>query len=86
MVDGETGNERLGRRGLEFGVGLFVPMDVAFFRRFAFFEGLLFVGGGFRGEAEVLDDVLGSLGDDVADGVEATAAGAADDLAEVADG
>ena len=86
VIDGEAGDERLGRGGLEFGEGLFVPMHVAFFRRFAFFEGLLFVGGGLGGEAEVFDDVLGGLGDDVAGGVESTAAGAADDLAEVADG
>jgi len=86
VVDGEAGNKRLGRGGLEFGVGLFVPVDEAFFRRLAFFEGLLFVSGSLGGEAEVLDDVLGSLGDDVAGGVESAAAGATDDLAEVADG
>ena len=86
MKDGEAGDERFGRGGLELGEGLFVPMDVALFRRFAFFEGLLFVGGCFRGEAEVFDDVLGGLGDDVTNGVETTAACTADDLAEVADG
>ncbi len=55
VMDGEAGDERLGRGGLEFGEGLFVPVDVAFFRRFALLEGLLFVswwlslpGGGFR--------------------------------------
>ena len=85
MVNGEAGDERLERSGLEFGVGLLVPMDVAFFRRFAFFEGLLFVSGGFRGETNVFDDVLGCLGDDVADGVESTAPSAAYDLAKVAD-
>ena len=30
VVDGETGNERLGRRDLELGEGGLVPMDVAF--------------------------------------------------------
>ena len=73
MVDGEAGNERLGRCGLEFFVGLFIPVDEAFFRWLAFLEGLLFVNCGFGGESEVLDDVLGRLGDDVADGVEPTA-------------
>jgi hypothetical protein len=85
VIDGETGDKRLRRSCLEFGEGLFVPMHVAFFRRFAFFEGLLFVSGSFRGEAEVFDDVLGGLGDDVAGGVEAAATGAADNLAEIAD-
>ena len=85
VVDGEAGDEWLGRGGLEFGVGLFVPMDVAFFRWLAFFEGLLFVSGGFRSEAEVFDNVLGGLGDDVADGVKSPATGATHDLAEIAD-
>ena len=86
VVDGETGNERLGRSGLEFGEGLFVPVDIAFLRRFAFFEGLLFVSHGLGGEAEVFDDVLGCLRDDVAGGVETASPCAADDLAEIADG
>ena len=85
MKDGETGDERLGRGRLEFREGLLVPVDEAFFRRLAFLEGLLLVRGGFRGEAEVLDDVLGSLRDDVAGGVEAASPGTADDLAEIAD-
>jgi hypothetical protein len=75
VVDGEAGDKRLGRGGLEFGVGGFVPVDVAFFRWFAFFEGLLFVSGGFGGEAEVLDDMLGRLRDDVADGVNSNRTG-----------
>ena len=86
MVDGEAGNERFGRGGLEFGEGLLIPVDEAFFRGLALFEGLLFVGGGFGSEAEVFDDVLGCLGDDIADGVKSTAARAADDLPEIADG
>ena len=86
VIDGEAGDERFGRGGLEFGEGLFVPVHVAFFRGFAFFEGLLFVSSGFGGEAEVFDDVLGGLGDDVTGGVESTAAGATDDLAEIANG
>ena len=86
VVDGEAGDERFGRGGLEFGEGLLVPIDEAFFRRFAFFEGLLFVSGGFRGKAKVFDDMLGRLSDDVAGGVESAAASSADDLAEVADG
>ena len=86
MVDGEARNEWLGRRGLELGVGGFIPVDEAFFRWFAFFEGLLFVRGGFGSEAEILDDVLGCLRDDVADGVETTTTRATNDLAEVANG
>ena len=47
---------------------------------------LLFAGGGFRFELEVFDDVLGGLGDDVADVVKAAATGATGDLFEVAHG
>ena len=86
VVDGEARDQRLGRRDLEFGEGGLVPMDIAFFGGLALLEALLFVGGRLGGEAEVFDDVFGRLGDDVAGGVEAAPARAADDLAEVADG
>ena len=86
VKDRKAGDERLGRGGLEFREGLLVPVDEAFFRWLALFEGLLLVRGGFRGEAEVFDDVLGGLRDDVAGSVEAASACTTDDLAEIADG
>ena len=82
----EGGREGLGRGGLQFGEGVLVPVDVAFFGWALFDDLLLFPGGCFGFEFQVFDDVLGSLSDDVADVVKATAASAPRDLFEVAHG
>ena len=49
MMDREAGNERLGWCGLEFFVGLLIPVDEAFLGWLALLEGLLLIRGGLGG-------------------------------------
>lgn len=83
--DLELGGERFRGSGLEFGEGFGAPADEAggwfFLDDFAELFGIA-AGAGF--EFGVFDDVFRGLGGDIADGVEAAAAGAAGDLVEVA--
>ena len=83
--DGKAGGERLGRRRAEFVEGGLVPVDEVVLWRLAFDEAALLVriAGGLGFEFEVLDDMFGRLGNHIANGIEAAAAGAAADLAEV---
>ncbi len=85
--DLETGDEGFGWGGLEFFEGFLAPADEAIGRfLFDHFAELFGVASGFGFELGIFDDVFGSLGDDVADVIEAATAGAARDLVEIASG
>ena len=83
--DLEARSQALGLGAHQAGEGLLVPVDEVLLRRLAL-DALLAAAGGLLVQLEVLDDVLGRLGDHPAAVVEPLAPGAPADLVEVARG